>query len=425
MRDSDKSSHIAHIEEELRLHNRAMAASSCGITIADATLADMPLIYINDAFEHITGYNAREVMGLNCRFLQGEDRNQPGLDKLRMALKKGENITLVLRNYHKSGALFWNELFLSPIYDPANRLTHFVGIQTDVTARKTVEEKLDRKNTELEQTLAELRETQTMLVHAEKMNALGQMVAGVAHEINNPVSFVNSNLHSLTTSLRDISQAYLKLEQILLAQGDAAQREAARIIRESADLDFILGDVNELVQDSLRGLGRVKKIVDNLRTFSRLDEAEFKPCDLLENIQSTLDIARLELGDRVKVILDIDTLPLIEAYPAELNQVFLNIITNAAHAIAQRGTLTIRGRDKGDVIVLEFIDTGAGMTEDVLENIFNPFFTTKPAGLGTGLGLAIAYKIITDHHHGTITARSAPGEGTTFTITLPKEIHKS
>ncbi len=408
---------------ELLLHDRAMGASSCGITIADASLPDVPLIYINESFTRITGYTPAETLGRNCRFLQNDDRDQPELAPLRAAIKAGTNCTVVIRNYRKDGTLFWNELFTSPVLNSEGRITHFVGIQTDVTERIRAQQELIARKLELESTLAELRDTQAMLIHSEKMNALGQLVAGVAHEINNPISFINSNIYSLKTTIDEITGAYNALDDLIASTGTADQQTAARVIRTQADLDYLISDVGDLITSSLNGLSRVKKIVDALRAFSHLDEAELKITDLRADILSTLEIARVELKDRVRLVLDLDNLPPIKAYPAELNQVFLNIIVNAAQAIEGTGTLTIRGYDAGDHVVLEFSDTGSGMSPDVIAHIFNPFFTTKPVGSGTGLGLAIAHKIITGRHKGSIHVDSTPGIGTIFTIRLPKDLH--
>ncbi len=417
---------LSPLEEALRLHSQAMDASSCGITIADCRLPDMPLIYVNDAFENITGYSVAETTGRNCRFLQVRadgslDRDQAGIAQIRRALQRGEDCTATLRNYRKNGDLFYNELHVSPIFDANGKLTHFVGVQTDITRRVLAEETVIQERADLEKTLNELRETQAMLVHVEKMSALGQMVAGVAHEINNPISFVNSNLHSLRAAMNDFFRAYDQLEALLTSQGGAL-RDAAADIRAAADLDFLRGDLDDLFKASLNGLDRVKRIVQALRTFSRLDEAETKETSLRENIESTLALARAELRDRVEVVIDIAPMPDIRCHPAELNQVFLNIILNAAQAIDGKGRITIRGRDMGDHVRLEFEDTGCGMTPDIMRQIFNPFFTTKPIGQGTGLGLSIAYKIITDRHQGTISVESTPGVGSTFIITLPKDI---
>jgi PAS domain S-box-containing protein len=406
-------------EEALRLHDRAMASSSCGITIADCTLPDMPLIYVNEAFEAITGYSVSETTGRNCRFLQRDDRQQAGVHLIRDALLNGKDCTVTIRNYRKNGDLFYNELHVSPIFS-GGRLTHFVGIQTDISQRIQVEEALRHERADLEQTLRELRETQAMMIHVEKMSALGQMVAGVAHEINNPISFVNSNLHSLRGGMKDFFAAYDRLEALLRAY-DLTAQEAAAAVRQDADLDFLRGDVDDLLTESLNGLRRVRDIVTALRTFARLDEAVRKPVSLHESLESTLALARPELRDRVETVLIVDDMPDILCYAAELNQVFLNLILNAAQAIQDKGRITIEAHDLGDRVIITISDTGSGIQPEVLPKIFDPFFTTKPVGQGTGLGLSIAYKIITDRHKGRIEAASTPGAGTTFTITLPKD----
>jgi len=411
---------LEHVRHQLHLLDRAMAASSCGITIADAQRPDMPLIYVNDAFVAITGYARAEVLDKNCRFLQADDRDQPAVAEIRRAIGADTHCKVLLRNYRKNGTFFWNELFMSPIYEDG-ALTHFVGIQTDVTAREEAKRQVIEKQQALEIALTELRETQAMLVHAEKMNALGQMVAGVAHEINNPVSYVTSNIYALQQMVEDVVGAYTKLEQVALTADPATTKAAAATIRQEADVEFLMEDMADLIESSLTGLTRVRKIVEELRTFSRLDEAELKLADLKEGIKSTLLIAQVELKNRIQVGLELDGLPPIKCRPAELNQVFLNLILNAAHAIEGEGTITIAGRDAGEAIILTFRDSGCGMPPDVMKNIFNPFYTTKPVGVGTGLGLTIAYKIITAGHHGTIEVASEPGQGTTFTLRLPKE----
>lgn len=284
----------------------------------------------------------------------------------------------------------------------------------------TLERELARKNAALEQTLAELRSTQAMLIHSEKMNALGQLVAGVAHEINNPLSYVNSNLHTLQMTLADLRDAYLRLEAAVAAEGSADLQATARALRQEADLDFVLDDLDDLLRGMTDGLERMHKIVDSLRTFARLDEAEYKEVDLIEAIRHTLVVAQPALRDRVRVVFDCEPLPPWPCYAAEMNQVFLNLIVNAAQAMPEGGTLTIRGRQEGETVVLEFSDTGCGMPPEVLARAFDPFFTTKPVGAGTGLGLTIAYKIVVDHHQGSIGATSTPGVGSTFTITLPR-----
>ncbi len=408
---------LDNIRQKLHLHTLAMDASSCGITIADVRQPNMPLIYVNDAFIEITGYERAEVLGNNCRFLQGNDRDQAAVQEIRRAIDMGKDCKVLLRNYRKDGTFFWNELFMSPICEDGV-LTHFIGIQTDVTAREEARHQVLEKQQALEQTLAELHETQAMLIHAEKMNGLGQMVAGVAHEINNPVAYVSSNVHALKGMVAEIVSAYRAIEELALHSG--ASQQAVATIRQEADVEFLLEDMDDLIDTSLSGLTRVRKIVEELRTFSRLDEADYKVADLREGIESTLLIAQAELKNRIEVELVLPDLPPIHCRPAELNQVFLNLILNAAYAIEGAGKITITGQECENEVVLTFRDSGCGMPPEVLKNIFNPFYTTKPVGVGTGLGLTIAYKIITDGHQGQITATSQLGAGTTFTLRLPK-----
>jgi PAS domain S-box-containing protein len=408
------------IRQELNLKELAMDASSCGITISDLRQPDQPLIYINDAFVTITGYGREEVLQRNCRFLQGPARDQAGVQEIRRAIREGTHCKVLLRNYRKDGTLFWNELIMSPIYT-AGVLTHFVGIQSDVTDREEARQQVIEKQQALETALTQLRETQAMLVHAEKMTALGQMVAGVAHEINNPIAYVSSNVHALKQMVTDIIDAYHQLETAGQNSSDPSVKATVAAIRQAMDIPFLLEDFDDLIKTSLTGLSRVRKIVDELRTFSRLDEAEYKVADLQEGIASTLLIAQVQLKDRITVEVTLNDLPAIKCYPAELNQVFLNLILNAAYAIDGKGKITIAGHDAGDALLLTFTDTGCGMTPEVMKNIFHPFYTTKPVGVGTGLGLAIAYKIITDGHGGRLEVASTLGVGSTFMIWLPKE----
>ncbi len=276
------------------------------------------------------------------------------------------------------------------------------------------------KNSQLAKTLIELKDTQMMLIHSEKMNAMGQLVAGVAHEINNPISFVDSNVHALGRMTRDLVEGFTTLEQQISTADIDSLRTSVAQIRAEIDLDFIVEDLDDLMKTTSDGLRRVKKIVEQLRNFSRLDEAETKRANLREGLESSLSLAQTELKNRISVSLDIvDDLPEIMCRPAELNQVFLNIIINAAQAIHGDGRLSIKVIHDSKFVTLIFSDDGEGMTPDVMKNIFNPFFTTKPVGSGTGLGLSIAHKIITDGHHGTINVESEIGKGSSFVIRLP------
>lgn len=269
----------------------------------------------------------------------------------------------------------------------------------------------------VEKTLAELKATQSMLIHSEKMNALGKLVAGVAHEVNNPIAFISSNLYSLKTSFYDIVHAYEALEDITQKSDPRGQTQS---IRDEYDIDFIFEDFDDLHKALTEGVARVTKIVRDLRTFSRLDEGEQKEIFIEENISSTLTLAKPELKKRnIHVRVSISHLPAILCYPSELNQVFLNLIINAAQSMENGGTLDITGKVENNEIWLYFSDTGCGISEEIVGKIFDPFFTTKPVGSGTGLGLSLAYQIITDKHKGSIDVESTVGKGTVFTIKIP------
>lgn len=408
------------IQQELKLHDAAMESTSCGISISDARKSDMPLIYVNRAFCEMSGYLEEEVVGKNCRFLQGENRDQNARYIIREALDSGNHCQVLIKNFRKDGTFFWNDLIISPIRDKEGQLTHFVGVQNDVTDREEARRETAAKQIELEKTMETLKETQSMLVHSEKMNALGQMVAGVAHEINNPVAFTASNMHALKQMAEDLKGAYEQLISAVDTSGNEDLKAMAKKLSQEADVDFISEDLDDLINSSIDGLKRVKGIVGNLRNFSRLDEAEEKVASMKECIESTLEIAGTAAKNRLVIDCQLDDLSPIKCRPSELNQVFLNLIINAAQAVKEDGRLEIKGSETTDALILTFTDNGIGMDAATQEKIFNPFFTTKPVGEGTGLGLSIAYKIISDGHNGKITVDSKVGKGTSFTISLPK-----
>ena len=283
-----------------------------------------------------------------------------------------------------------------------------------------------RKEAEQQLTCAyeRLKENQTQLVHSEKMASLGQLAAGVAHEINNPVGFVTSNLGTLaeyTEVFTRLLDAYQTLTDQLSPDQSAAGQDILHgitEIRETEDLDFIREDIDALVAESLNGMHRVKEIVQGLKSFARVDEAEMQIADVNEGIEATLKVVWNELKYKCKVHTKLKALPQIRCYPGQLNQVFMNLLVNAAHAMEERGAITIETEMTDSDVVIRISDTGVGIPEEHLSKLFNPFFTTKPVGEGTGLGLSISYGII-QKHGGRIEVDSAVGRGTTFTIYLP------
>ncbi|MBS1161583.1 MAG: PAS:Hemerythrin cation binding region [Proteobacteria bacterium] len=275
--------------------------------------------------------------------------------------------------------------------------------------------KLERDRLELEQLLGKIEEAQQQLLQSEKMAAIGQLAAGVAHEINNPVGFVNSNLGTLKSYINRLL-AVVDAYEAAEAGGGRARLEQAR---HDADLDFLREDLPSLLVESQEGLNRVTKIVQDLKDFSRVDQAEHQVANLNDALESTLNVVWNEIKYKAEVVRELGEIPEIECVPAQINQVFMNLLVNAAQAIEQRGKITLRSGLENGHVWFEIADTGKGMSQEVKNRIFEPFFTTKPVGKGTGLGLSISYDIIVKKHGGRIDVSSEAGQGTTFRLWLP------
>lgn len=304
--------------------------------------------------------------------------------------------------------------------DPEGRILGTLSSGEDITEQRRVEGEIRQQMLELTTLNAKLVEAQSQLLQAEKMASVGQLAAGVAHEINNPIGFVNSNLGSLKGQVEDLLKvlaAYKKAEPALAGQPELlADIEQAKA---KADLEFLQEDIVNLINESLEGVNRVKKIVDNLKDFSRVDTAEWQHANIENGLESTLNIVWNEIKYKADVKKNYAGLPEIECIASQLNQVFMNLLVNAAHAIDERGTITLRtGFDETNVWV-DIADTGKGIKPEHLNKIFEPFFTTKPVGKGTGLGLSLAYGIV-QRHHGRLEVRSELGKGTVFRVTLPR-----
>ncbi len=290
----------------------------------------------------------------------------------------------------------------------------------DMCIREAAEAELKRRNVELTELNARLSHAQQQLLQSERLASIGQLAAGVAHEVNNPIGYVFSNFSTLEGYLHDVFAMLAAYEAAEPAIADAQTVAGLRALRDKIELEFLKDDIPSLMRESKEGIGRVRKIVQDLKDFSRADSAlEFIPADLHGCIDSTLNIVHNELKYRADVERCYGELPEVECVPSQINQVVLNLLVNATHAIgAERGRITVRtGCDEHNVwIAVE--DNGCGIAAEHLSRIFDPFFTTKPVGKGTGLGLSITYGIV-QNHHGTIHVASTPGSGTTFRIMLP------
>jgi len=299
------------------------------------------------------------------------------------------------------------------------------------TQLASANQQLETANHQLQEALRRLRETQAQLIQSEKLASLGQLVAGVAHELNNPISFVYSNMARLLEYVEDIRRVFAAHRRILdgLKVGTTPTREELSeldSLEAAADIGYILEDLQALSHESREGAERVQSVVLDLRNFSRLDEGEVQNVDLVQGIKSTLNLLRPELKHRVDLKLELKAVPNIRGNTAQLNQVVMNLVMNAAQAIEGEGSIRIATEPTSMGVRLIISDTGKGIPEDNLSKIFDPFFTTRKdrRGGGTGLGLAIVHSII-ERHTGTIRAESTVGEGTTFTIDLPLTGYKS
>jgi len=294
------------------------------------------------------------------------------------------------------------------------------GVLTDVSERRAQTEELTATLAAQRQLNKRLEEAHNQLLQSEKMASIGQLAAGIAHELNNPIGFVHSNLGTLESYLHDLMEIIDAYDRSLAEDGDLAARQAAIArLREERDFDYVRGDIGQLLSESKDGLARVRKIVQDLKTFSHVSEQEWQWADLHQGLDSTLNIVWNELKYKCQVIKEYGDIPKVHCLISQLNQVFMNLLVNAGHAIESKGTITIRTRPQDDdAVCIEIADTGKGIAPEHLTRIFEPFFTTKPVGKGTGLGLSLSYGII-DRHQGRIEVDSTLGVGTTFRIILP------
>lgn len=296
-----------------------------------------------------------------------------------------------------------------------------VQLINEVAERKQIEKRL-------QQTVKDLKKAQTQLIQNEKMSSLGQLVAGVAHEINNPINFIYGNISHADGYIQDLLRVLQRYQQYYPHPVAQVQAEL-----EASDIDFLLQDLPKILDSMKLGTDRIRQIVSSLRIFSRTDEAEIKSVNIHEGIDSTLMI----LGHRLKafssrpnieVVKEYGNLPLVECYPGQLNQVFMNILSNAIDAldeaidmqkISNPAIAIITKVVDGKTIEIRITDNAMGIPEDIKQKIFDPFYTTKPVGKGTGMGLSISYQIITEKHGGTLSCKSKPGQGTEFAIAIP------
>ena len=400
-------------------------------------------IFISERFQEITGYEHRPNIDYFDEWKTGTHPDD--LDLVIQAFqdhldRKTPHYIIEYRLLCYNSAYKWILSRGQALWDESGKAVRIVGSITDITERKQAEEALRQSDArereraqQLEQALLELRSTQTQLVQTEKMSSLGQLVAGIAHEVNNPVNFIHANI----TYLKQYTKQLLDLVT-LYQQEYPEPKSKIRDLIEEIDLGFMAGDLIKIVGSMQVGTERIRQIVLSLRNFSRLDEAQMKPVDIHAGIDSTLLILqhRLKASDKwptIQIVKDFGKLPLVECYASQLNQVFMNIIANGIDAIEERyqklsvaeaeanpGRISIcTMMTTQKTVIVEISDNGTGIPENVRNRIFNPFFTTKEVGKGTGLGMSISHSIVVEKHKGKIECISSIGCGTTFQIEIP------
>lgn len=287
-----------------------------------------------------------------------------------------------------------------------------------------LEDKVKIRTDELEQALRNLQNTQSQLVNQEKMASLGQLTAGIAHEINNPINFVSSNIMPLKRDIKDIMEVIAFYRTTGAKEFTPESQKEAKQLEQDLELEYVLDEVDQLLKGMDDGAKRTVEIVKGLRLFSRVDEQDMKKVDVHDGINSTIILLNSTMPTKIRILRDFGELPLVECLAGKINQVFMNIINNAVHALADHidtipdPIIGLKTRSLGDFVSIEISDNGPGMPEHVKQRIFEPFFTTKAVGKGTGLGLSIVYSII-ENHKGTLEVITEEGQGTTFKITLP------
>ena len=400
-RDATEQRRSAEVVRRLSL---ALEQSPVSVLMTDVNGA---ITYVNRKFVECTGYSYEEVIGKNPRILKSGKTSDEEYKQLWNTLKSGNEWRGDLCNKKKNGELFWEAAVLCPIKDEAGRITHFLAMKEDITERRFLEQQLRQ---------------------AQKLEGIGQLAAGIAHEINTPTQFVSDNLTFLRDSWTAAFQLLEQYRQAVRSERASMSSILAELERAEAecDLDFIVTEVPRAIDQGLEGTRRVAKIVRAMKDFSHPDSAEKTATDLNKAIESTVTVARNEW----KYVAELTTefapdLPPVVCYPGEVEQVILNLLVNSAHAVKEKvkdgkkGQITIKTRKCGEMAEITIADSGTGIPEAIRSKVFDPFFTTKDVGKGTGQGLALAYGVVVKKHGGKIWFESEEGKGTTFYIHLP------
>jgi two-component system NtrC family sensor kinase len=406
------------ISSNLRL--QYLIDNTPAIIYCSVPTGDFKMTFVSNNACRVLGYEPDEMVSdPNFWFDHIHPDDVPHIfSSLAQLFSEGQR-TYEYRFKSRSGQYVWMHDTLRLIRNAAGQPLEVIGSLTDITDRKCMEEALQKVAAEQQLLIGKLQDAHAQLLQSEKMASIGQLAAGIAHEINNPVGFVNSNMGSLRNYVETLFGLIAGYEHAVMTQ-PLSMEVAAQLasLKKQADIEFLREDVTDLVNESMDGLKRVRDIVQSLKDFSHVGETDWQTADLHHGIDSTLNIAHNEIKYKANIVKQYGVLPLVNCLISQLNQVFMNLLVNAAYAIKDSGTITIRTGCENDWVWVEISDTGSGIPPENLTRIFEPFFTTKPIGSGTGLGLSLSYGII-NKHGGKIEVASELGKGTRFTVRLP------
>jgi len=410
-----------------------------GIRVIDA---DFTVVEANQTFAELVGRPLAEIKGRKCHeVFPGRYCGTPECPKSYIVDHGGTRLTQEVVKKNATGREIACLVEVVPFHDAGGKVVGVLESIRDISDRVASEQALEQafaeahklaeevaashdlvqhQKVELEKAYHELQASQAQLLQREKMASIGQLAAGVAHEINNPMGFISSNLGTMAKYMERVAEFLAFQEKVVAgccAEGAATKEIAEQ--RKKLKIDYILKDVGSLVRESLDGAERVRKIVQGLKNFSRLDQAEVQAVNLNECLESTINIVWNELKYKAEVKREYGELPKTVCNPQQLNQVFMNLLVNAAQAIEKHGVITIKTWADADWVYVTVRDSGSGIPKEKLPRIFEPFYTTKEVGKGTGLGLSIAYDIVVKNHKGAIEVQSEEGVGALFTVKIP------
>ena len=422
-------SEIARLREQLALRDMALDATPSHFSIARYQQPENILVYCNRAVAEHYGYRREELIGKSVMTFASRNRAPNSYGQNLAKLMAGEQVIIEEEVQRKDGSTFWVGKTITPVFD-AGQLQHTVSIGADITAKR---EQQRIQNELQEQLFAEMKERERMLIElrtAQKLESVGRLAAGIAHEINTPIQYVGDSLYFLRSAMEDIAKLIATYSAALSSLPDEPAATAARqtIIDAAAaiDLPFLLDEMPKAFERTFEGTSRVAGIVRAMKEFSHPDATEFSSADINHALQTTLVVATNEYKYLAHISTEFGELPLVICNIGELNQVFLNMIVNAAHAIhdagkdvSNGGAISIVTAVDGNYVEITFSDNGCGIPQENLDKIYDPFFTTKEVGRGTGQGLAITRSIVMDKHGGEVHATSEVGVGTQFKIRLP------